>query len=104
MKLIWTNPAIDELGKTIRYIANNYGNKSVAKFHRQLAKSIKMITNNPLSAPKELLLENEEEGFRSTVINRLNKLVYYIDNDTIIISDLWDTRKNPETLANRIKK
>ena len=104
MNIIWTNPAIDELGKTIRYITNNYGNKSVAKFNRQLAKSIKMISNNPQSAPKELLLENEEEEFRSIVINRLNKLVYYIDNNTLYIADIWDCRRAPKNLTNRIKK
>ena len=36
-------------------------------------------------------------------MNRLNKIVYRIDGDTIYIVALWDVRRNPGTLASEVK-
>lgn len=104
MKTQWTKRATIEFARTLTFIYQNYGPKSVAKVNKQFAKNIKMISKNPYSAPIEISLENEARVYRGLVVNKLNKIIYYIDNDKIYIADIWDTRKNPEDLTNRIKK
>ena len=51
----------------------------------------------------EPLLANRTHLYRSVVINKLNKLIYYIENETIIIADFWDTRREPKEQANQIR-
>ena len=37
------------------------------------------------------------------VVTKLNKMVYYVDKNTIIyIVDFWDVRREPSTLANQV--
>lgn len=44
-----------------------------------------------------------EYGSRSIVVNRLNKIVYWINGDVIEIVDFWDTRREPKKQAEQVK-
>ena len=39
-------------------------------------------------------------------INKRFKIVYWYDepNDIVVIEDIWDTRRSPQNLKNRIRK
>ena len=52
---------------------------------------------------QEPLLEDEAITYRSYVLNRLNKIIYYIENDHVEIADFWDVRRDPGALVDRIK-
>lgn len=50
------------------------------------------------------LFEDFSIAYRSIVINRLSKMVYYIDNDTVIyIVAFWDCRRELKALASQVK-
>ena len=53
----------------------------------------------------EPLLSNRPMAYRSVVINKLNKMIYYISNtdDVIYIVDFWDTRREPNAQAAQVK-
>lgn len=53
----------------------------------------------------EPLLSNRPMAYRSVVINKLNKMIYYISNtdDVIYIVDFWDTRCEPNAQAAQVK-
>ena len=36
-------------------------------------------------------------------MNRLNKIIYRLKDDTIVIVDLWDTRREPGKLVDEVK-
>ena len=50
----------------------------------------------------EPLLEGRNKVYRSLVIHKLYKLVYYVDEETIYIADLWDVRRDPDRLIARL--
>ncbi len=104
MKTEWADQVSIELGRILFFVNINYGTKTGTKFLKQINKNVKLLSENPYLGKIETLLDNRKQGFRSLVVNRLNKIIYYIENDTLYIADIWDTRKNPENLANRIKK
>ena len=52
---------------------------------------------------KEPLLQGRKRDYRSIVISRQNKLVYYVAGDTLYIVALWDTRREPTTQAANMK-
>ncbi len=45
----------------------------------------------------------ESITYRSLIVKRLNKMVYRIDNDCIIIVDFWNLRRNPDKLRNQVQ-
>lgn len=50
----------------------------------------------------EPLLAGRPQNFRSLVIHKHYKLIYYIDEDTIYIAALIDTRADPDSLAEKL--
>ncbi len=59
---------------------------------------VRRVSENPLLAPKELLLEEREENFRSVVVRKLFKIVYFFDEDKITVASIWDCRRAPSRL------
>jgi len=49
------------------------------------------------------LLADLPGTYRSYVMNRINKIIYRVDGDTIFIADFWDVRRAPESLVSQVK-
>ena len=41
--------------------------------------------------------------YRSVVVHRNCKLVYYAEGDTLYIADVWDTRREPRAQADNLE-
>ncbi|MBQ6730021.1 MAG: hypothetical protein IJQ83_07815 [Bacteroidales bacterium] len=61
------------------------------------------LEDNPYMGQIEPLLANKPKEYRSIVINRLNKIIYYIKGETIRVSALWDTRREPKSLLDEVE-
>jgi plasmid stabilization system protein ParE len=103
MEVKWTMLAKDALRDTAAYIRREYGQQIRQKFMLDVKHTNKLIGGNPNIGKKEPALSNRTIEYRSIVVNRLNKIVYYVDNECVQVADFWDCRRNPETLAQRIK-
>lgn len=62
-----------------------------------------LLAANPYMGKEEPLLEKRRRPYRSLVLDELHKVIYYIDADAVYIVDLWDVRRNPDALAERIR-
>ena len=102
MKVIWTNFALGSLSEIYKYYKQNANINIARKIRDQLFYSTKQLEKYPLSGPiEEFLLELEEDH---RFITRGNyKIVYKILNSSIYITDVFDTRQNPEGLKIRNK-
>lgn len=49
-------------------------------------------------ASVEQLLDGEPEMFRSLVVLRRYKVIYYVTDETIYVADIWDCRQDPAIL------
>ena len=61
-----------------------------------------LLAANPGLGRKEPLLEGHPKGFRSIVVHKYCKLIYYVEEDGLHIADLWDTRREPDAQANNL--
>ena len=52
---------------------------------------------------KEPLLRGLKREYRSVVVHRNCKLVYYVEGDILYIAALWDTRREPRLQADNTK-
>jgi len=101
MEIIWLPLAEDALDNIFYFYAEN--NVSAArKIIANIKREVECLSLFPEMAAKELLLEDYPQNFRSLVIKHHHKAVYFIENNTIYIADVWDCRQNPDDLQNRI--
>ena len=103
MRVIWLQRAETALYQTEERIQNEFGTKASARFMKEVEEVAYLLEKMPELGHYEPLLANYVQGYRSIVINKLTKLIYYIKGNELLISALWDTRREPNSLAKDIK-
>ena len=103
MKSIMTDVAKQQIRQIAKYIRKEFGKNRRDEFMQELRQTRRLIESNPTIGPVEPLFTERVVMYRSCVMNRLNKIVYRIDGDTIYIVALWDVRRNPGNLASEVK-
>lgn len=103
MKIVWSVQAKEVLQQTSNYIRKEFGKRSKQKFLDEVLHVASLLENNPYLGQVESLLNEAPVEYRSIVVNRINKLVYYIHDNSIEIVVLWDTRREPKALLDEIE-
>ena len=91
------------LHHTEEYILQKFGEISRERFMQEVEDVAYLLEKMRELGHYEPLLSEYEQGYRSILINHLSKLIYYIKDNTILISALWDTRREPKSQAKEIK-
>ena len=102
MKVLWLNRAETSMRRTEEYILQEYGEMARNRFIQEVKSVAYLLEKMPELGHFEPLLANYKQGYRCIVINRLNKLIYYIRDNQILIAAFWDCRREPKKLANEI--
>ena len=93
-KILWSHSALAELKRIIFYLEENWSEKEISKFSKELEKVIKLITDNPTI----FQIAISHQSLRRAVIAKHNTLYYRINGDSIEIISLFSHRQNPENL------
>jgi len=56
----------------------------------------------PECGPEERLFRKNPLHFRSVPIQKLSKIIYLVEDNTIYVVDFWDIRMKPWTLITRV--
>ena len=102
MKVIWIPNAQNEVRKTAQYINKEFGKDSRGQFINEVRNVSRLLGENPNLGKPEPLLTDYTKMYRSYVMNNLNKIIYWIAENRIEIVDLWDVRRDPATLTERV--
>jgi plasmid stabilization system protein ParE len=100
-KINWSVEAEIDLTQILEfYIQRNKTAKYSKKLYSKIKKDISSISKNP-----KLGIETEFDTVRALVTGNY-QIIYEIIDDNIVISMLWDCRRNPEDkkIGKRIKK
>lgn len=62
-----------------------------------------LVKRNPNIGLVDPLFAGRKRPYRSSIINGLSKMVYFIDDETIYIAAFWDTRREPKKQAEQVK-
>ena len=103
MEIIWAEEAFRAWQDTIDYIVEEFGVRAAEKFYKKTEEWQDVLSSSPKAGKIETLLNNRSRSYRSIVITRQNKLIYYIEDETIFIVDFWDTRREPLQQADKIE-
>lgn len=103
MMISWSQKARETASDILNYIFTEFGSKASYKFLQSIERTTKVLESNPYAGRIEALLIGSKKEYRSLPVNKINKLVYRIDNETIVIVALWDTRREPKKLSDGLE-
>ena len=97
MKIHWDEKAEWQMNQVAAYILQDFGVNSLIDFSQELNHTTELLQANPYMCALDPLLTKRSRTYRSTIINRRSKMVYYVDdqNETIHIAAFWDCRREP---------
>ena len=104
MRVIITDFAKQEIRKIANHIYHNFGKASEDDFLNNIRLTRKLIGSHPFLGPEEESLADLPGNYRSIVVNSLNKLIYRIKDDQVLVEDFWDVRREPTDLKDQIVK
>ena len=103
MKVKWTPTAKKQWRKTAKYIQKKFGDESREAFMQEVFHTSLLLGQYPNMGKIEPYLADLPRSYRSVVVSRLNKIVYYVDGNILYIVAFWDTRREPQTQAQQVK-
>lgn len=99
-EVAWSAPARKDLEEIFEF--HFIKNPSAAiKIHNLILDEVDRLAEWPEIGQRELFIEKKKYKypFRSlTVKNGLCKIIYFITEDSIVISRVWSCRKNPKDM------
>lgn len=98
MKLRFTTNALRRLTQILDY-HNDIGNtKKGRRITRQILDRAGELEEHPELGPEEENLRELGRGHRSLLVGTLYKIIYLIAKPFIIITDIFDTRQDPDKM------
>lgn len=91
LKIVWTKRASASFQNTVKYIENEWSERSARKFVRKVNRFLQVLEENPKIGKFEL----EEKGIRGFVISRQTTVFYRIQSERIILLNFFDNRQGP---------
>lgn len=95
--VVWTEFAENQLDEIFEYFLAIAGFDQAQKIVQKLIISTKVLESQPEVGQFEEALLNRKEGVRYLVEGNF-KILYFLREGMVIISDVFDTRQNPKGL------
>jgi len=87
----WTLNAREDLKQIIQYLEKNWSTTDVDNFRDKLFQRIDILSKWPAIGRAS----DKDPSIRRIVITKHNLLFYEIENDEIVILNIFDTRQDP---------
>lgn len=103
VKIIWTEPALNELALIYQYLLDNTSS-NIARSIIEDILDTSQLEIFPQSGAIELNLKNLQKEYRYILRGHEKyKIIYRIEEKTIYIIDVFDCRKDPKDMKRRVK-
>ena len=98
IRIEWSSEARTRLREIFDYYFSVAGIRIADKMMEKIdAKIYRILPHTPRAGQREWSLEEEPQEFRRLIEGNY-KIIYYVEDETIRIVDIWDCRRDPETL------
>ena len=90
-----------QIDRVYAYGELRFGTRAAEELHARIVDHLRLLAAQPYIGVVEPSLKSRRYVYRSLVVHKHFKLVYYVDESrqTVFIADLWDTRREPARLA-----
>lgn len=103
MKISWTDFASECLKEAYYYHKIVVGERIAQNLKKKIFKSTLQLASQPLSGQIEMTLQYLGESHRYIVSGNY-KIVYRITDETVLITDLFDSRQDPQRINDTKRK
>ena len=103
MNIHWLPLAEEDLEIIYQFYTKDKSSKAANKIFNEILDAVDSLANFPKMAPIEPDLSDDEEEYRSLVVLKLFKVIYYIEFTSIFITAVWDCRQSPKANISKIK-
>lgn len=103
MEIIWTDFATQNLKAIFQYYAERASRKVAHKVRKEILNSTIQLKKYPESGQQELNLAKLNQKHRYLVTGNY-KVIYRIEKKSAIIIDVFDTRQNPDKMADETRE
>jgi plasmid stabilization system protein ParE len=103
MKIHWHKRADAALHQVEDYVLENFGDKVRQEFMDEVEQAVQALADMPTMGQLDPLFAHRKQAYRSIIVRRLNKVVYYVKGDIIHIAAFWDTRREPKIQATQTR-
>ncbi len=103
MQVTWNKKALTQLDAVMKYGRQEFGERTTQRLYARIMSYEPLLAANPRLGITEPLLAGRKREYRSIVVHKLFKLVYYVKDETLYIAALWDTRREPHAQADTTK-
>lgn len=93
-RIVWSKNATDDLQRIIQYLKREWSNEIAYKFEKKLFLRIDLISKFPKLGKQSDNLPK----IRKLVITKQNSMYYKVDDEFVIILNLFDNRQSPDKL------
>ena len=97
MKLIVQDQAKDSLKRSLHYLSIYYTVNYINGLKRKVTQELRWLKDHPQGGQFEPELGSSDLGYRR-VIDGPFKIIYRVVNDTIIVNDIFDARRDPKDM------
>ena len=94
MKLDWTEQATRGWREVATYIRQDFGQQGLRLFKQRTKECEAYIAKFPKGSEVAWVDEQNGVEYRWRPIYGRSKLLYFVQDDTIIVADFWDVRSN----------
>ncbi|MBQ6747111.1 MAG: hypothetical protein IJR07_08720 [Bacteroidaceae bacterium] len=86
-----------------KYVLRDFGERIYQEFMDEVEQTVLALADMPTMGKLDPLFVHRKRAYRSFIIRRLNKIVYFVENDTLYIAAFWDIRREPKKQAKQTK-
>lgn len=101
MKVEWTDRAKKDLRKLFDYYKDDAENLVAKSVTNHIVRQSMLLESLPLLGLVEPELQGKKEEYRSLILGN-QKIIYWIDGETVFIATLFDCRQDPLKLWKRV--
>ncbi len=102
MKIHWHKRAAAQLHQVEEYVLRDFGERIRQEFMDEVEQTVLSLAEMQTMGQIDPLFAHRKQTYRSIIVRRLNKVVYYVKDDTLHIAAFWDTRREPRNQAQQV--
>ena len=99
MRVLWSQRASKSLHSLEDYILQEFGELKRQEYMEKAESVARRLETYPNMGKEEPALMHRKKRYKSVLITPRTKCIYYVDGECIVIADVWDTRREPKTVA-----
>ena len=103
MKIRWHKRAVAQLYEVENYVLWKFGEQARQEFMDEVEQSVLKLSDMPMMGAHDPLFAHRKRAYRSIIVRKLNKVVYYVDGGVVYIAAFWDCRREPRNQAAQVK-